>query len=95
MTGSPSPRVRYWRKHGTLIIVLLAIWFLVPNFGGIFYVQELNKIQIGGFPLGFWIAQQGSIIVFLILLLIYALMMGKFDREYHQDRQAAGEEAAP
>lgn len=93
MNGSSSPRVRYWRKHGTLIVALLAIWFIVPNFGGIFFVQPLNEIQLGGFPLGFWIAQQGAIILFLILLLFYALMMNKFDREYHTERRAAGEEA--
>jgi len=93
MQSGHSPRHRYWQRHCTLIIALLAVWFLAPNLGGIFLVEPLNHIQIGGFPLGFWIAQQGSILLYLLLLLIYAVAMGRFDRQYHVERIAAGEEA--
>ncbi len=92
MRSARSPRHHYWRRHGTLIIVLLVIWLLVPNVGGIFFVETLNRWQFGGFPLGFWIAQQGAILLFLLLLLVYAVVMGRFDREYHRERKEAGEE---
>ena len=72
----------YWRSNLRLIGVLLCVWFAVPFGLGIVFVEPLNRIRLGGFPLGFWFAQQGSIYVFIILVLIYALAMRRLDREH-------------
>ncbi len=77
----------YWKKNLTLIGVLLAIWAFVSYGLGIFLVQPLNNFWIAGFPLGFWFAQQGSIYVFVILILVYCILMNKLDREYDVDEQ--------
>jgi putative solute:sodium symporter small subunit len=61
---------------------LLGVWFAVPFGLGIVFVEPLNQIQLGGFPLGFWFAQQGSIYVFIVLVLIYAVNMRRLDRKY-------------
>ena len=75
---------QYWRANLKLLSVLLAVWFLFSCVLPIIMVDKLNAIQIPstGFPLGFWIAQQGSIVVFIILILIYALGMRKIDRKF-------------
>ena len=65
--------------------VLLGIWFFVSYFCGIIIVDLLNKIMIGGFPLGFWFAQQGSLFVFVALIFIYCHLMEKLDREFDVD----------
>lgn len=72
----------YWRRNLRLVLILLAIWFLVPFCGGILFVEQLNQISLGPYPLGFWIAQQGSIYVFLVLILIYAVRMDKLDDKF-------------
>ena len=73
---------RYWRTNKKIIITLLAVWFVIPYVLGIFFVEELNRLgSLGGFPLGFWIAQQGSIYVFIILIAIYCLWIGAEDRK--------------
>lgn len=72
----------YWRRNIRLMVWLLAIWFFVSYVCGIFLVQVLNQIYIGGFPLGFWFAQQGSIYVFVVLIFVYCALMKKLDREY-------------
>ncbi len=77
----------YWKKNLTLIAVLLVVWAFVPYVLGIFLVQPLNSIWIAGFPLGFWIAQQGSIYVFVILILVYCILMNRLDRKYEVDEQ--------
>lgn len=64
------------------MVVLLSIWFIVSFGCGILFVEQLNKITIAGFPLGFWFAQQGAIYTFLVLILIYALRMDRLDDEY-------------
>jgi putative solute:sodium symporter small subunit len=74
---------RYWRTNLWVLLSLLGIWFLVSCVFSIFLVEWLNQFRIGGFPLGFWIAQQGSIYVFVLLILIYALVMQRVDRKYH------------
>ncbi len=73
---------RYWRKNLQIMALLLAVWFAVPFGLGIVFVEPLNTIHLGGFPLGFWFAQQGSIYVFLGLVLIYAFWMRRLDREH-------------
>ena len=72
---------RHWRLNLRILLVLLVVWFLASFGLGIFGVEALNKIQMGGFPLGFWFAQQGSIYIFVVLILIYAIVMGRIDRE--------------
>lgn len=72
----------YWRRHLTIIAVLLAIWFTVSFLFGILLVDELDAIRIGGFGLGFWFAQQGSMYVFVVLIFLYVWLMGRLDREF-------------
>lgn len=72
----------YWKKNLRYLAILLAVWFLVSYGCGILFAEALNKIQLGGFKLGFWFAQQGSIYVFVVLIFIYVRLMNKLDREY-------------
>jgi putative solute:sodium symporter small subunit len=72
----------YWRRNLSLMIKLLVIWFVVSYGCGILLVDVLNQIQIGGYKLGFWFAQQGSIYVFVVLIFYYAKKMGDLDREF-------------
>jgi putative solute:sodium symporter small subunit len=73
---------RYWKKNLTLMVALLSVWFVVSYVCGILFVQQLNTIKIGGFPLGFWFAQQGSIYVFVCLIFIYYFVMQGVDKEF-------------
>lgn len=75
----------YWQKNIRKMTLLLAIWFLVSYVFGIFLVEPLNAIKIGGFPLGFWFAQQGSVYVFVVLIFVYVRMMNKLDKEFGVD----------
>lgn len=77
-----SWRKRYWKKNLRLMVVLLAIWFTVSFGFGILLIEPLNNIEILGFPLGLWFAQQGSIYTFVILILVYALWMDRIDKEF-------------
>tara|TARA_R110002124_G_scaffold69896_1_gene187589 strand:+ start:3179 stop:3475 length:297 start_codon:yes stop_codon:yes gene_type:complete len=77
----------YWRRNITLVIKLLLIWFVVSFGCGILFVDELNKIQIGGYKLGFWFAQQGSIYVFVALIFYYARKMAALDHEFGVDQE--------
>lgn len=72
----------YWQKNLKILGVLLVIWFLVSYGCGILFAEQLNHIKIGGFKLGFWFAQQGSIVVFVILIFVYVNRMNKLDKEY-------------
>ena len=72
----------YWRANVRLIIKLLVIWFAVPFLGGIVFVDTLNQFSLGGYPLGFWVAQQGSIYLFVVLIFYYAKKMSDLDDEY-------------
>lgn len=76
---------QYWIANLKLVSFLLLIWFIVSFLLGIVFVEELNKYQFGGFPLGFWIAQQGSIFVFVLLILAYAFFMERIDKKYNVD----------
>jgi putative solute:sodium symporter small subunit len=72
----------YWKANVKLVSILLVVWFVVSYLFGIILVEPLNSIRIGGYQLGFWFAQQGSIYTFLILIYIYARGMAKLDREH-------------
>lgn len=71
-----------------IILCLLALWFLLSFVPGIFMVETLNRTRIAGFPLGFWMAHQGSILGFLILTGFYCVVMELIDRRYHMEEQA-------
>jgi len=75
----------YWKKNIKILLSLLSVWFLVSYVFGIFLVDELNTIKIGGAKLGFWFSQQGSIYVFVLLILVYVKKMNKLDKEYNVD----------
>ncbi len=84
--GEPSEqRRRYWRENLRILVALLGIWFTVSFGLGILFVEPLNRIVVAGFPLGFWFSQQGSIYVFIVLILVYALWMDRMDRRYPGD----------
>ncbi len=80
-----SQRQDYWRRNLRLMASLLAVWAIVSFGAGILFVEQLNKVSFLGFPLGFWFAQQGSIIVFVILIAIYVWRMDKLDAEFGID----------
>jgi putative solute:sodium symporter small subunit len=73
---------QYWRTNVTYVIILLCIWTFVSYICGIIFVTQLNQFRIGGFPLGFWFANQGSEVVFVILIFVYVWLMNRLDREY-------------
>ena len=77
-----NQRQQYWRRNLRLMAVLLTIWALVSYGAGILFVDQLNAVSIFGIPLGFWFAQQGSIIIFVILIAIYVWRMDKLDAEF-------------
>ena len=74
---------RYWKTNLKYLALLLSAWFLVSFLFGIVWVEELNAIRLGGFKLGFWFAQQGSIYAFVIIILIYIWLMNRLDRKYN------------
>jgi len=80
--SSKENREAYWKANLKLMGILLSIWFLVSFVCGILLVDELNTIQFAGFKLGFWMAQQGSMYVFLLLIFIYAKKMNTLDKKF-------------
>ena len=88
-TESPD-RKAYWAKNLTYVGILLSIWFVVSYGFGIIFVEQLNSIRIGGFKLGFWFAQQGSIYVFVVLIFVYVKLMNRLDREFDVDEDGEG-----
>ena len=79
---STDNRTAYWRANLKLLSLLLVIWFAVSYGAGILFVDALDTIKLGGFPLGFWFAQQGSIYVFVVLILAYFLLMDRLDKKF-------------
>lgn len=75
-------RRRYWKSNVIVIAVLLAIWFVASCGCGILFIEPLNRLSIGNLPLGFWMANQGSMLIFVALILIYAVVMDVVDRRY-------------
>jgi putative solute:sodium symporter small subunit len=78
---------RYWVRHLRIIGSLLVIWFLVSFGFGIIFADALDMIRIGGFGLGFWFAQQGSMFVFVMLIFVYVFLSNRLDREFDVDEQ--------
>ena len=81
--SQPSQREAYWKANLKLVAWCLVIWFVVSYLFGIILVDQLNAIKIGGYRLGFWFAQQGSIYVFVILIFFYAARMRKLDEKFN------------
>ena len=77
----------YWKATLGLIRNVLIVWFVVSYGFGILLAPALNNIHLGGYPLGFWFAQQGSMYVFVILIFVYAKLMGNIDKKFdvHED----------
>ena len=67
------------------MVWLLAVWAVAGLGCGVLFADVLNRFRVGGFPLGFWFAQQGSIVVFVLLILIYGLLLNRLDAEHHRD----------
>ena len=81
---SPS----YWAINLRYLAILLTIWAVVSFGCGIVFVEELNNIQLGGFKLGFWFAQQGAIYVFVILIFVYVRLMNRLDQKFSSEKGA-------
>ena len=86
MSDSHGPQAKaYWKENIRLVLSLLSIWF-VASFGmGILFVDALDEFRFFGFKFGFWMAQQGSIFCFVILIFIYVYKMNKLDHKYEVD----------
>lgn len=78
----PSSQRSYWKKNIRYLVILLSIWFVVSFGFGILLVEPLNSIRLGGFKLGFWFAQQGSIYLFIVLIFVYVRLMRRLDRKH-------------
>lgn len=85
MSQKQDNATAYWKENLRYLAILLAIWFIVSFGFGILLVDQLNEIKLGGFKLGFWFAQQGSIYVFVILIFVYIRLMNKLDKKYGLD----------
>ena len=79
---SEALKKAYWRDNLKIVGALLVIWASVSYGAGIIFAEQLNNFHIGGYPLGFWFAQQGSIYTFVILIFVYTKLMGRLDRKY-------------
>lgn len=75
-------RERYWRRTLKRIILLLLIWLIAGPLMGVVFVEPLNRISLAGVPFGFWMAQQGAIYVFVILIFLNAWLADRADREF-------------
>ena len=80
-------RKKYWKKNIRILLSLLAVWFIVSFGFGILLVDQLNQVQMGGFKLGFWFAQQGAIYFFVLLIFMYVVRMNKLDKEFNVNEE--------
>jgi len=85
MSESPADASGYWKANLKLIAVLLVVWAIVSFGLSIFFVEDLNAVHVGGFPLGFWFAHQGSIYVFVVLILVYAVASDRIAHSHGVD----------
>ena len=85
---------RYWRANIRFMAVLLGLWALAGLGAGILFADALNAYRISGtgFPLGFWFAHQGSIIVFVLLILAYCLYMNRLDKRHRRELESTEQE---
>lgn len=80
-------RKKYWKINLYYLLILLSIWFVVSFGFGIILADWMNRFRIGGFKLGFWFAQQGSIYVFVILIFVYVWLMNRLDKRFDVDEK--------
>ena len=81
----PERSTQYWKTNVTVIGILLLIWAAVSVGGGVLFIEFFNQFTIGKIPLGFWIANQGAMLTFVVLILVYAVIMDNVDRRYVAD----------
>ncbi len=81
----------YWQANVKLVIACIVVWFVVSFGFGILLVDVLNNIQIGGYKLGFWFAQQGSMYTFVALIFFYSIRMNTLDRQFNVEEKEEGE----
>lgn len=84
----------YWKANIKIVLSLLSVWFFISFGCGILFVDALDTIHFGGFKFGFWIAQQGSIFVFVALIFIYIYLMDKLDDNYNLESSQASDSEA-
>ena len=85
----------YWKSNIRIVLSLLAVWFFISFGCGILLVDVLDNFRIGGFKLGFWIAQQGSIFVFVVLIFVYIHLMDKLDDKYNLETSKNDQASSP
>jgi len=85
MNDSSKNLDRYWKKNIQIVLILMLIWFLASFGFGIIFVNELDEISFFGFKLGFWFAQQGSILIFVAIIFVYIKMMKNLDKEFKKN----------
>ncbi len=81
-TNTMKSKNTYWKTNLKYLVILLSIWFSVSFGFGILMVDQLNQIQMAGFKIGFWFAQQGAIYVFVILIFVYIYLMNRLDQKF-------------
>ena len=86
---SDKNALKYWKSNIRIVLSLLCVWFFISFGCGILMADILDEIRVGGFKLGFWIAQQGAIFVFVIIIYIYIHLMDKLDDAYNFNRDEA------
>lgn len=85
--GAKAMKNEYWKKNLRYLAWLLSVWLIVSLGCSVLFVDALDQVQIGGFKLGFWFAQQGAIYVFVILIFVYVLLMNRLDKQVEADAQ--------
>jgi len=75
-------QVAYWRRNLRYIVAILAVWLAVTAGASILLADELDAVRVGGFPLGFWFAEQGAVLVYVVLVAVYARLMNALDRRF-------------
>jgi putative solute:sodium symporter small subunit len=79
---TPEHQAAYWRRNLLYILSLLGVWAAVSFGAGIVFADALDAVKLGGFPLGFWFANQGSILTFVVLVFVYVKLMNDLDRKF-------------
>jgi len=85
MSEKQKKATAYWKENVRYLVILLTIWFVGSYGAGILFKDALDAFQVGGFKVGFWFAQQGSIYMFVILIFVYVRLMNKLDKKYGYD----------
>ena len=78
---------KYWKTNLRYLLILLVVWFVVSFGLGILFAGEMNQIRMGGFKMGFWFAQQGSMFVFIIIIFLYVWLMNRLDKKFDVDEK--------